>query len=40
MEMENYLPKTDNKRLEIIFEISNRYNRREITEEEAKEALQ
>lgn len=39
MEMENYLPKTDNKRLEIIFEISNRYNRREITEEEAKEEL-
>lgn len=40
MEMKKYLPKTDDERLEIIFDISNRYNRREITEEEAKKELQ
>lgn len=39
MEMKKYLPKTDNDRLGIIFEISNRYNRREISEEKAKEEL-
>lgn len=39
MEMKKYLPKTDDERLEIIFDISNRYNRREITEEAAKEEL-
>lgn len=39
MDMEKYLPETDNERLKIIFEISNRYNNRAISEMEAKEEL-